>query len=1004
MQRRWATITAAAVVCTVAVYATAQDFLRCAGAYASVDALPLPTQALDRSVRFEPALLQGVRVDPQDPLKLDFYFTAPTKGAVTRSDAQRLIRYFLTGITVPQGDVWVNLSPYEADRVIDDALAPTELGHDLMAQDYLLKQLTAGLSSPNNAIGKRYWKQVFSEQAASGDAARQIDSYTKVWIVPERAAVHSEGTSAAITEMKLDVMLDCDHQAMREGKAAPVGGAAEAMRAQVLGALRDEVSHGKQFSTLRQMYSALILAVWFKKHFASTAYRRYIDASKMRGVDVSDPAFKAAVFERYRDSFEKGVYDKTRAGKDPLTGKTVQRRYFLGGIQNVADVAEDPALPTAQPQAAFSVRLDAQADVSASPVLARMTGVLDAMRRTVSPLLVTAFLLLPLAAHGFNSDSSSVAAQKDMAALIRDKAARLNVLYTRELGKTLTDAAAYDTSMTRIKTAVATGDSAKLADALRKSALSLRSSPEYSKAAKSVVNHFFRGDFAAWSEAHFPMAQALEKQRTAAACTFIVNMGATEFITGAGITSMSAFLTKGHEDIAILDTALNRIVVASQAFGDRSVTIIPLEKTIKIGERYFLDLNKLGLTHAEVVAEDQAVKEIESTNPQKADERRRAWSEAMWQAQMFPFVEFTQNSTGEVSQNLAGAIYHNLALWAMAAHDRPMAIQFLLERRAAFPRDPISDLMLAQVYLEDYSVSGNSAALAAAKKYGLSAERKAAVVLNGQKDIPVYFEDYGTLQADVKAVLGNVASIENHVASLDPVYRDLDLVATGKMTLSTAHAVSFMEALRGSTAAVNMAAADTIVKKVHALQKDGKFTGDLQAFDRAAATTYQYVAREFVLGADFQQAGAALGSAKALDSDDAWYSFSVAQFWLDQSRTTAIVFSEKERNEMRSKALAALNRINGKPAKRGADDKTLQENIKVMRAQLAAEGVQSSPVKQLDGGIDFMDLSLDETGSSGVQIVDFGLDRQIFDGFSFTVLSRSSAQQMRPLFSAQRSK
>ena len=58
-------------------------------------------------------------------------------------EARRLINYFLAALTIPEDDIWVNLSPHEKNRIIPDVLAQTELGRDMLAQDFTLKQLTA---------------------------------------------------------------------------------------------------------------------------------------------------------------------------------------------------------------------------------------------------------------------------------------------------------------------------------------------------------------------------------------------------------------------------------------------------------------------------------------------------------------------------------------------------------------------------------------------------------------------------------------------------------------------------------------------------------------------------------------------------------------------------------------------------------------------------------------------------------------------------------------------
>ena len=59
--------------------------------------------------------------------------------------------------------MWVNLSPYEKDRIVPDAFGQTEMGRDLLAQDYMLKQLTASLMYPGEELGKKFWDNVYKE-------------------------------------------------------------------------------------------------------------------------------------------------------------------------------------------------------------------------------------------------------------------------------------------------------------------------------------------------------------------------------------------------------------------------------------------------------------------------------------------------------------------------------------------------------------------------------------------------------------------------------------------------------------------------------------------------------------------------------------------------------------------------------------------------------------------------------------------------------------------------
>jgi len=121
------------------------------GAYAQALNLPAPGTMVSLTPAFMPVLMKGVRVYPENPLLFDFILDSGKSSLKIESpefkaESQKLIKYFLASLTIKEDDLWVNLSPYEKDRMITDELGKTELGRDMLAQDYILKQLTASVS------------------------------------------------------------------------------------------------------------------------------------------------------------------------------------------------------------------------------------------------------------------------------------------------------------------------------------------------------------------------------------------------------------------------------------------------------------------------------------------------------------------------------------------------------------------------------------------------------------------------------------------------------------------------------------------------------------------------------------------------------------------------------------------------------------------------------------------------------------------------------------------
>ncbi len=130
----------------------------------SVLNLPLPGMMITRTSAFIPPMLTGMKIAVNNPFHFDFILDS---GDVDlnpdrlKEEANKLIKYFLASLTIPEDDLWVNLSPYEKDRIVPNEFGMTEMGRDLLAQDYILKQLTASLIYPEEALGQAFWKKIY---------------------------------------------------------------------------------------------------------------------------------------------------------------------------------------------------------------------------------------------------------------------------------------------------------------------------------------------------------------------------------------------------------------------------------------------------------------------------------------------------------------------------------------------------------------------------------------------------------------------------------------------------------------------------------------------------------------------------------------------------------------------------------------------------------------------------------------------------------------------------
>jgi len=366
------------------------------GVYAQIlpgmtPALPAPGTMLSVTPGYAPALIRGIGLHPENPLQFDFIIDTGDSGltgARLEDETIRMVKYFLAALTVPEQDLWVNLSPNEPDRIIPDAFAATDMGTELLAQDYILKQLTASLIYPEEELGAQFWARVRREMKERfGVSDIPMEQFSRVWIVPQRAEVFEQGNLAVVVDSYLKVMLADDYENQQRSLAEGgleaddstaqknLGDSAgtqnfgdsagtqnlgdsvgtqnfaslqktnnesagqgvtelksQIIREVIIPALEHEVNQGSHFAKLRQINQAVILAKWYKQTLRESLLARvYADQNKIKGIDTASPQAKQEIYDQYLEALRRGVYDYIREEEDPLEGRVIPRRYFSGG-------------------------------------------------------------------------------------------------------------------------------------------------------------------------------------------------------------------------------------------------------------------------------------------------------------------------------------------------------------------------------------------------------------------------------------------------------------------------------------------------------------------------------------------------------------------------------------------------------------------------------------------------------------------------------------------------
>ncbi len=399
--------------------------------------MPEPGSMASLSGNFTPAHLVGLTIDSQNAFKFDVIIH---KGDVPLTDEQKkdeyreLVKYFLAALTVSDDKQWVNLSPYEGNRIIDDSFGLTGMGRDLLAQDYILKQLTASLMHPDSELGKKFWSRIYEKVYAKyGTTDVPVDTFNKIWIMPDKATVFEKGESALIVSSHLKVMTERDYlslenNAIKRESGVPVKQdetaqlSSEVVKEIILPQIEREVNEGKNFANLRQIVSAMILATWYKKALKESLLGKvYADRAKVKGLKWQEAgSFKQEagngpasgfslqtsspdeIWQQYVQAFKKGAFNFIKEDYDKYTEETLPRRYFSGGFKNSAmvNISHEPRDAAQVQDAAQGGRME-RVSISVDPAAtkiapaASMVRAVRAVAGVASPAMLRSQAMVP---------------------------------------------------------------------------------------------------------------------------------------------------------------------------------------------------------------------------------------------------------------------------------------------------------------------------------------------------------------------------------------------------------------------------------------------------------------------------------------------------------------------------------------------------------------------------------------------------------------------------------
>lgn len=292
--------------------------------YAQAAQLASPLLIVNNNISFA-----GIRANPSDPF--DFELMLDTNGlkfekSVLESKSNEFIQYFLTSLTLDDSSIWVNLSPDEPDRMLDDAFAKTLMGADMLAADEQLKRSAAALTDPSTSSGKAYWNLLnrHGVQASS-------DVLSRIWIVPGDINLVKDENAIVIEDAALELKNE-------NYNSAVASVAVEAVSNHIVPALKLEINQSEDFAKLRQMFRAYIAAVWYKISLKNSIINKvYSGKTKVDGINSSDVAKCEQIYQSYLESFKEGVVNKYVKERELNSGRLVKRHYFSGGVSPAED-------------------------------------------------------------------------------------------------------------------------------------------------------------------------------------------------------------------------------------------------------------------------------------------------------------------------------------------------------------------------------------------------------------------------------------------------------------------------------------------------------------------------------------------------------------------------------------------------------------------------------------------------------------------------------------------
>jgi len=295
-----------------------------------------------------------------------------TKPGIDIQKATRLdATAFLTSLAIPDSKLWVNLNPWEADRIIDDELEESEVGRIMLEADLQMKKDFSNYGNPcANETGKAFWslldkkRETLVQQCISKfpGEIQTIDNVrfrpvTAHWIIPDKVYAYSNGTQIYIINSTLTIssepvadhstfdLVNQDIRTLSKGCFDELNRSAkeygkyskDQQDRMILPYVEADLNSGKKYEDLRDIYVALALAQWYKSKTTphTDIFRDSLDSLKAMVLKSQNTWSPKEIWDNYVDSFKNYEYkcwDDTTIQKAGET-VTISRGRSAGGVE-----------------------------------------------------------------------------------------------------------------------------------------------------------------------------------------------------------------------------------------------------------------------------------------------------------------------------------------------------------------------------------------------------------------------------------------------------------------------------------------------------------------------------------------------------------------------------------------------------------------------------------------------------------------------------------------------